>query len=614
VERPALDRTPQEPVFKVVVIQPGQPEREILVEGQSALVGRLDSCDVVLDKPFVSKQHVRLLYGIVAVDLGSSNGTYLNGRKLSEPALLEGGKLVIGQNGIELRVEGLAAGDTQPASAPAPAPAEAEAELENLRSRFALMELEAAKLRRELAQLREGGAAVEEPARLRGENQSLRERLESLKRELEEREQEDGASVQARLARDRMASAQELNEKLQLENDRLRAELRVRPQAAAAAPAASGPDADADSLRAELERSRGESESLRAELKRQMAAARAKEDQTDLVRKLRAELEALRSAALPSAEAPAVSPDLEAALEEGRALKARVAELEGRLAAAGPPQGAQVSDLFFKLQSENAELKRKLAALEKAPAKGGASAQRDSAGRLVKDLMEARLRITALEAEISHLKVQTVSGVKLPKGAKPAPAERPAAAPVAGGVRGILQVVASKDIEGLPRTLSGPAEEFVVAESVRLLRNVERVVTRVAGDLIQLFQLQTMLPDTQGNYRIIVAELLADANDRGARDRLVAYLETLGRWLVASIGAHRKAALLFAEGLKAELSQEGLTADEPLPAVKRVAGLAGVELWRRAQQALKQLTPQVMDERIDALAREQAQQILGGKS
>jgi len=603
-------------VIKVVVIQPGEPEREILVEGDSAVVGRLDSCDVVLDRPFISKQHLRLLSGVVAVDLGSSNGTFLNGRRLSEPALLKGGKLVVGQNGIELRIEVDAASDTQPAAPMRSETTDSEAELENLRSRFALVELEAAKLRRELAQVREGGAEKEELARLRGENQSLRERLESFKSQLEERELEDGGSVQARLAHERMVRAQELNEKLQTENDRLRAELSARPAVAPAAPAASGAAEPATAeMSGELARCRSENESLRADVKRLTAAARVKEDQTDLVRKLRAELEALRSAALPSAPLPSMSPDLEVALEENRELKAKVAELEGRIAAASPPQGAQVSDLFFKLQSENSELKRKLAALEKAPQKGGAAPQRDSAGRLVKELMEARLRITALEAEISNLKVKSVSGVVPPKAGKGAAAERSGAqSAAAGGVRGILQVVASKDIEGLTRSFGSPAEEFAVGESVRMLRQVERVVTRVAGDLIQLFQLQTMLPDTQGNYRIILAELLADASDRGARDRLVAYLETLGRWLVASIGAHRKAAILFAEGLKVDLSQEGLTAKEPLPAVKRMPGLASAELWRRAQEFLKQLTPQVMDDRIDALAREQAQQILGGKT
>jgi hypothetical protein len=136
------------------------------------------------------------------------------------------------------------------------------------------------------------------------------------------------------------------------------------------------------------------------------------------------------------------------------------------------------------------------------------------------------------------------------------------------------------------------------------------VVTRVAGDLIQLFLLKTMLPDTVGSYRDIVGKLLEAPGDAAERDRLVEYLETLGRWLVASIGAHRKAAVLFASKLKEELSEKSLTAKDPLPSYARVPMIAGGELWRRAQQYLSTLSPDSIDERIDALAREQARLIL----
>jgi hypothetical protein len=177
-------------------------------------------------------------------------------------------------------------------------------------------------------------------------------------------------------------------------------------------------------------------------------------------------------------------------------------------------------------------------------------------------------------------------------------------------MRQVLETFVDKDVEGLVRPTGGPVDVFVVLESVRLLRHVERVVTRVAGDLIQLFQLQTMLPDTVGSYRGIVADLLA-SDDRGGRQRLVEYLETLGRWLVASIAAHRKAAVLFAEGIKEDLSERGLTAKEPLPAYKRVPVLAGDELWRRTQAYLIALSPDSIDERIDVFARREAKELLG---
>jgi pSer/pThr/pTyr-binding forkhead associated (FHA) protein len=51
-------------------------------------VGRGPSCDVIIDEPFVSKQHLRILHGTVAIDLKSSNGTFIDGRRLTQAVLL----------------------------------------------------------------------------------------------------------------------------------------------------------------------------------------------------------------------------------------------------------------------------------------------------------------------------------------------------------------------------------------------------------------------------------------------------------------------------------------------------------------------------------------------
>ncbi len=588
-------------MLKFVVSLPGQPDREIVVAGDVATVGRVAPCDVVIDQPYVSKQHLRIFHGTVAVDLGSSNGTFVEGRRLTEAILLEGRTLAISLNGVKLRVDAAPAGEASTD----------EGDLENLRSRYVLLEAEIVELKRDLGKARDTADQEELIGRLKGENASLRKRLDTLKGELEEREVDDGGSVQAKLAMQRVGSVQELNEKLQEEVERLRAEREARAAATAPADAGARPDAgvgsdgggeEAAALRAEVER-------LREGLEREKAAARVHADQTELVRKLRKEIEALRAAS--GAAAP--PPDLERALAQSRdevkELRARAAELEGKLAEAAPaPQN--VSDLFFKLQAENTELRRRVAALDKGGAAAGAPAPKET--KHVKELMEARLRITALESELARLKaggaapVPATSVPKVP--ARPVPAERAAAAP-ACDVRRILQVVVDKDVAGLARPKGGSVEEFVLVESVRLLRQVERVVTRMAGDLIQLFQLQTMLPDTSGCYRAIVSELLVTPDD-ASRERLGEYLEKLGRWLVASLAAHRKAAVLFAGKLKEDLSEKSLTARDPLPPYARVPMLAGNELWRRSQEYLLHLSPDAIDERIDELARAQAQRIL----
>lgn len=52
---------------------------------ESALIGRSKRCQVYIDDPYLSKNHARIFLhdGLFYVeDLGSTNGSYLNGRKL----------------------------------------------------------------------------------------------------------------------------------------------------------------------------------------------------------------------------------------------------------------------------------------------------------------------------------------------------------------------------------------------------------------------------------------------------------------------------------------------------------------------------------------------------
>jgi hypothetical protein len=55
--------------------------------GETLSVGRAPDCDVVVDNPSVSKHHAALVWDaagnrVLVEDLGSSNGTHLNGEKL----------------------------------------------------------------------------------------------------------------------------------------------------------------------------------------------------------------------------------------------------------------------------------------------------------------------------------------------------------------------------------------------------------------------------------------------------------------------------------------------------------------------------------------------------
>ncbi|HHV54020.1 MAG TPA: FHA domain-containing protein [Firmicutes bacterium] len=91
-------------VFRIVRGQLELPEAEttgksgetvvVPVHHGEALVGRGSGNDVRVFDPYVSARHLRLLVttGRVTVeDLGSRNGTWINGRRLGEPAVLEPG-------------------------------------------------------------------------------------------------------------------------------------------------------------------------------------------------------------------------------------------------------------------------------------------------------------------------------------------------------------------------------------------------------------------------------------------------------------------------------------------------------------------------------------------
>jgi len=72
----------------------------------AATIGRLPACDVVLNDPGASRQHARIEVrgdAYVLVDLGSTNGTLVNGEQAAERALDGGDRITIGTSVLEFR-------------------------------------------------------------------------------------------------------------------------------------------------------------------------------------------------------------------------------------------------------------------------------------------------------------------------------------------------------------------------------------------------------------------------------------------------------------------------------------------------------------------------------
>lgn len=82
---------------QLIPLQGGEP---ITIERDVTLVGRLpEHCDVVLERKSVSKMHCIIVKtdGLLFVrDLGSTNGTKVNGQRILRGALLPGDQLSFG--------------------------------------------------------------------------------------------------------------------------------------------------------------------------------------------------------------------------------------------------------------------------------------------------------------------------------------------------------------------------------------------------------------------------------------------------------------------------------------------------------------------------------------
>jgi pilus assembly protein CpaF len=99
-------------MFTIVISEKGGAERRESFDRNEVNVGRVQGNDLMLPKGNVSKHHARLLYRdgrFIVTDLKSTNGTYVNGRKISQATIVrEGDKIYIGD--FVLRLQTAAAG------------------------------------------------------------------------------------------------------------------------------------------------------------------------------------------------------------------------------------------------------------------------------------------------------------------------------------------------------------------------------------------------------------------------------------------------------------------------------------------------------------------------
>ena len=104
------------PAIVLEVHEPGKAARRVPMTGAQMGIGRAPECELVLKDSRASRRHARLAARdgvLVLTDLGSTNGTRVNGHRVTEVVLGARDRVQIGETSILVETASLA-GDTRP--------------------------------------------------------------------------------------------------------------------------------------------------------------------------------------------------------------------------------------------------------------------------------------------------------------------------------------------------------------------------------------------------------------------------------------------------------------------------------------------------------------------
>ena len=92
----------------LILLNPDGPSQEYVLEKSSVSLGRMITNDIVLNDVRVSRNHARLECGptgITLLDLGSANGTRLNGKNITKATLKPEDTLSLGSQQLKYKIE-----------------------------------------------------------------------------------------------------------------------------------------------------------------------------------------------------------------------------------------------------------------------------------------------------------------------------------------------------------------------------------------------------------------------------------------------------------------------------------------------------------------------------
>jgi len=141
---------------------------------------------------------------------------------------------------------------------------------------------------------------------------------------------------------------------------------------------------------------------------------------------------------------------------------------------------------------------------------------------------------------------------------------------------------------------------YVVRRACRFVREGERLINEACPD--------GSAPPCHG----LLVDRLANTATADAQTRcehVGAYFDDLERWLTAVVEAPLEAALELVQSIRSDLSEEGLTRDNEIPAFLQLAGHTQAQLWQRTVQYCQTLSDDVIRVRLRSLTGRAAGQL-----
>src|SRR6186997_641200 len=97
-------------MFTIVLQEKGGEQRRMVFNKPEITIGRVQGNDIVLPKGNISKRHSRIVLKdgkFIIIDMQSTNGTYVNGKKITTPQVVKStDKIYIGDFTLQLSTNG----------------------------------------------------------------------------------------------------------------------------------------------------------------------------------------------------------------------------------------------------------------------------------------------------------------------------------------------------------------------------------------------------------------------------------------------------------------------------------------------------------------------------